>query len=302
MKNSIKLSSLTIDSNSTIFDAMTVINKNGQGICFAMSHSVVVGVLTDGDIRRALLSGYNLESPIDNVMKKEFASLPVNSDYKKIQECLAKHKIIPVLNKERNLVDYASLERYHQIPLVQPLFDGNELEYITDCITSGWISSQGKYINGFENAFAEYVGSKYALAVSNGTVALHLGLVALDVKPDDEIIVPTLTFAAPVNAILYCGASPVFVDVDLETLTVNIDEISRQITKKTRAILLVHLYGRPSNMDEILDIAKKNNLMIIEDCAEAFGSYYRDKHVGTFGDVGTFSFFGNKTLTTGEGG
>jgi len=199
------------------------------------------------------------------------------------------------------LADYASLERYHQIPLVQPVFDGNELEYITDCISSGWISSQGKYINSFENAFAEYVGSKYALAVSNGTVALHLGLVALGVKPEDEIIVPTLTFAAPVNAILYCGATPVFVDVDLETLTVSIDEISRQITSKTRAILLVHLYGRPANMDEILDIANKNNLLIIEDCAEAFGSYYKDKHVGTFGNIGTFSFLATRLLRRVKG-
>jgi perosamine synthetase len=185
---------------------------------------------------------------------------------------------------------------------MQPLLNGNELAYVSDCINTGWISSQGAYVRRFEKEFATYCGAEYAVAVSNGTVALHLALVALGIKEGDEVLVPDLTFAASINAIIYTGAIPVIVDVDKTTWTISLEDIEKNITSKTRAIMPVHLYGHPCRMDEIMDIAKKHNLLIIEDAAEAIGAKYKNKHVGVFGDASTFSFFGNKTITTGEGG
>jgi perosamine synthetase len=187
-------------------------------------------------------------------------------------------------------------------PVYKPYLLGNEKKYVNDCIDSSWISSKGKYINEFENEFAKYIDIKYSASVCNGTVALHLALMALDIKPDDEIIVPTLTYIASVNAISYVGAKPVFVDSLKTTWQLDPQDVIKKITAKTKAIMVVHLYGHPCDMDALCKIAKDNNLYIIEDCAEAIGSKHKNKHVGTFGDIATFSFFGNKTITTGEGG
>ena len=190
----------------------------------------------------------------------------------------------------------------YKIPVYQPMLKGNEKKYVLDCLDSTWISSKGKYISRFEKHFSEYLQVQYTTAVSNGTVALHLALEALAIGKDDEVIVPTLTYIASANAIKYTGATPVFVDSLKESWQMDPDAIRKAITPKTKAILVVHLYGHPCDMDEILSIAKKHNLYVIEDCAEAFGSMYKDRYVGTFGDISTFSFFGNKTITTGEGG
>ncbi len=189
-----------------------------------------------------------------------------------------------------------------KIPVYQPKLAGNEKKYVDECLESTWISSKGKFVSLFEEQFAEYIGAKYATAVSNGTVGLHLALIALGIQPGDEIIVPTLTYIASVNAIHYMGAKPVFVDSDPHTWQLDPEDVQRKITPKTKAIMVVHLYGHPCDMDAIMVLARKHNLLVIEDCAEAFGSYYKDKHVGTFGDISVFSFFGNKTITTGEGG
>lgn len=281
---------------------MEVIGRNGQGVSFITDGDVLCGVITDGDIRRALLDGHPLDEKIQTVIRQDYVSLPFNSSLKEIQEALANYKLVPIIDAKRNLVDYASINRYHQIPLTQPVFDGNELEYVTDCIKSGWISSQGTYVNKFEIAFGGYVENPNCLAVSNGTVALHLALATLCIGPGDEVILPNLTFAAPANAILYQGATPVLCEVDKKTLTLDLNILKRLITPKTRAIIPVHLYGYPVEMDALVQLASKNKIFIIEDCAEAFGTKYKDKHVGSFGDIGTFSFFGNKTITTGEGG
>jgi len=189
-----------------------------------------------------------------------------------------------------------------QIPVYQPYFHGNEKLYVNQCLDSSWISSKGKFIGEFEEKFAHYVGAPHATSVCNGTVALHLALLALDIQPGDEIIVPTLTYVASVNTILQVGAKPVFVDSLADTWQIDPADVQRKITPKTRAVMAVHLYGHPCDMQLLMDICKEHNLFLIEDCAEAFGTYYRDQHVGTFGDIATFSFFGNKTLTTGEGG
>jgi len=188
------------------------------------------------------------------------------------------------------------------IPVYQPSLNGNEKKYVVDCLDSTWISSKGKYVNEFENKFAQYVGVKHAASVSNGTVALHLALLALGIGECDEVIVPTLTYIASVNAIKYTGATPVFIDSEKDYWQIDVSEIEKLITSKTKAIMPVHLYGGVCDMGAIMKIAKKHNLFVIEDCAEAIGSKFGDKKVGSFGDIAAFSFFGNKTITTGEGG
>ena len=189
-----------------------------------------------------------------------------------------------------------------KIPVYQPSLNGNEKKYVNECLDSTWISSKGKFITEFEQAFAGYVGGTYATTVSNGTVAIHLALLALGIGPGDEVIVPTLTYIASVNAIAYTGATPVFVDSLLDTWQMDPEDARRKITPRTKAVMAVHLYGHPCDMDALQQLCQENDLFLIEDCAEAIGSLYKGRHVGTFGDIATFSFFGNKTITTGEGG
>lgn len=190
----------------------------------------------------------------------------------------------------------------NKIPVYQPSLIGKEKEYVMDCMDSSWISSKGEYVKKFEEEFAKFIGTKYATAVTNGTVALHLALLALGIGPGDEVIVPTLTYIASVNAIMYVGATPVLVDSVRETWQMDAEDVRRKITNKTKAVIVVHLYGHPCDMDAITAICKENNLFLVEDCAEAIGSEYKDRKIGTFGDIACFSFFGNKTMTTGEGG
>lgn len=190
----------------------------------------------------------------------------------------------------------------NKIPVYQPSLGGKEREYVMDCLDSTWISSKGKYISEFECKFSEFTGVKHATTVSNGTVALHLALVALGIGPGDEVIVPTLTYIASVNAIAYTGAKPVFVDSERETWQMDSHDVAQKITPRTKAIMAVHLYGHPCDMDSLVSLSKQHGIFLIEDCAEAFGTQYKGKHVGGFGDIGTYSFFGNKTITTGEGG
>jgi len=187
-------------------------------------------------------------------------------------------------------------------PVYQPSLAGNEKKYVRECLDSTWISSKGRFIAEFENAFAAFTGIPHAAAVCNGTVALHVALLALGVGPGDEVVVPSLTYIASVNAIRYTGAVPVFADVRPDTWQLDPDEVEKCIGPRTRAIMAVHLYGHPCEMDKLTDLASRKNLFLVEDCAEAFGSRYRGAHVGRSGHVSTFSFFGNKTITTGEGG
>lgn len=190
----------------------------------------------------------------------------------------------------------------YKYPVYQPSLGKKERENVLECLDSTWISSKGKFINKFENSFSEFTGIKHAATVSNGTVAIHVALLALGIGENDEVIVPSFTYIASVNAIKYTGAKPIFIDSDIKTWQIDPTKIEEKITNKTKAIMAVHLYGLPCEMDKILSITNKYKLFVVEDCAEAFGSLYKGKHVGTFGDISTFSFFGNKTITTGEGG
>ncbi len=189
-----------------------------------------------------------------------------------------------------------------KFPVYQPSLTGNEKKYVNECLDSTWISSKGKFITEFEQKFAQFIDIKHAATVSNGTVALHLALLALGIGEGDEVIVPTLTYIASVNAIAYTGAIPVFVDSLIDTWQIDPADVKKKITPKTKAVMAVHLYGHPCDMEALAAIAKEHSIFLIEDCAEALGTLYKGKHVGAFGNISTFSFFGNKTITTGEGG
>ncbi len=193
-------------------------------------------------------------------------------------------------------------KKMERISVAQPMLAGNERKYVMDCLDSTWISSTGKYIPAFEKAFADFCKVKHAVAVNNGTTALHLALVALGLQPGDEVIVPTVTYIATANAVRYCGAIPVLADVSIGTLNLDPADIERKITPRTKAIIPVHLYGHPAEMHSILAIARKHGMKVVEDAAEAHGAAVNGEIVGGLGDCATFSFFGNKIITTGEGG
>lgn len=206
-----------------------------------------------------------------------------------------------------------------EIPLSIPAIEGNEWKYIKKCLDTGWVSYAGGYVTKFEEKIAKYIGTKYAIATINGTAALHISLVGCDIQPGEEVIVPTLTFIAPVNTVKYCGAEPVFMDCDPETLCINTEKVIAFIKNNTlqkkdgftynkmsgrriKAIIPVHIFGHPVDMDSLIDICAVHNIDIIEDATESLGSEYKDKKTGSFGKVGCLSFNGNKIITTGGGG
>ncbi|MGA7813226.1 DegT/DnrJ/EryC1/StrS family aminotransferase, partial [Caballeronia sp.] len=189
-----------------------------------------------------------------------------------------------------------------RISVAQPVLNGNERKYVLDCLDTNWISSVGKYIGAFEEAFSKFCGVEHAIATNNGTTALHLALVALDLQAGDEVIIPTVTYIATANAVRYCGATPVLVDVHAETMNIDPADIERKITSKTKGIIPVHLYGHPAEMETINAIARRHKLWVVEDAAEAHGAEVNGRKVGSMGTCATFSFFGNKIVTTGEGG
>ena len=193
-------------------------------------------------------------------------------------------------------------ENMTMIPVNEPVLDGNERKYLNECIDTGWISSEGPFIREFEKLFAARVGRKHGIAVCNGSAALDAALAALDLMPGDEVIMPTFTIISCASAISRLGAIPVLVDCEPDTWNMDVSAVESKITPKTRAIMVVHLYGLPVNMDPLLDIAKRHKLIVIEDAAEMIGQTYRDRPCGSFGELSTFSFYPNKHVTTGEGG
>jgi perosamine synthetase len=188
------------------------------------------------------------------------------------------------------------------IPVCKPWLPGNEKKYVDEAVDTNWISSSGKFIDQFEEKFAAFCGSQYGVSCSSGLGALHLACAAIGLKKGDEVIVPTFTMAATINAVIFTGATPVFVDADKETWCMDVTKISEKITDNTKAIIPVHVYGHACDMDIIMDLASKHNLKVIEDAAEAHGGEYKGKKCGSIGDIGCFSFYANKILTTGEGG
>lgn len=190
----------------------------------------------------------------------------------------------------------------YSIKLAEPVFSGNETIYFKECLDSKRVSGGGRFVKEFEEGVARFCGTVYGTSVANGTVALHLALMSLGIGNGDEVLVPDFSFISSINAILHAGAEPVIVDVDKNTWCIDSQKIKDKITPKTKAIIIVHIFGHPADMDPILEIAKQYNIKIIEDAAEALGAEYKGRRVGGIGDVGTFSFYGNKVITTGEGG
>ncbi|GIU70245.1 MAG: GDP-perosamine synthase [Candidatus Woesearchaeota archaeon] len=188
------------------------------------------------------------------------------------------------------------------IPVNEPLFNGKEKEYLNECIETGWVGSDGPFVRKFEENMASYIGRRYAVAVTNGTAALELAVVALGIGPRDEVILPAFTIISCAQAIVKAGAKPVLVDSDYYTFNMKVEDIEKKITPMTKAIMIVHIFGLPVDMDPILELAKKYNLKIIEDAAEMHGQTYNGKKCGSFGDISIFSFYPNKHITTGEGG
>ena len=295
---------LTCNVDSTLIDAWKTINENTKGSVFITdSKNKLLGVLTDGDIRRFLISGGKLEIGLIEVMNKDFSFGKEDESYKELLSKLNQRvKILPIVTKNFELVDFVEYRADLYMPVAMPDLKGNEFNYLTDAFLSTWISSSGEYIRRFEAGFAEFCDMEHGVAVSNGTVALHLALETLGIGQGDEVIIPDLTFAATANAVLHANATPVIVDVNEKDWTISPQEISKALTSKTKAIIPVHVYGQPCDMDAIMQIAKQNNLFVIEDCAEAHGALYKGRKVGSFGDISCFSFFGNKVITTGEGG
>jgi perosamine synthetase len=299
-----ELETLLIDDGASIRDVLRTIDANGRGLALVVdADRSLRGIITDGDARRGLLRGLSLEEGAGACLNREFVAAPEGASREELLKLMDyRIRCVPILDSRRRPVDFVALEQIYQVPVAEPQLAGRELEYVTECITTNWISSQGKYVDRFEREFAVFVGTRYALATSSGTTALHLALAALGLGPGDEVIVPDLTFIATANAVAYCGATAVLADVDPVTWTLSPSAVESVVTERTKGILPVHLYGHPADMAPLRGIAERHGLFLLEDCAEALGARYRGEMVGQIGEAGCFSFYGNKTLTTGEGG
>ena len=273
------LKKLISSSEFSLFKILEVINESGLGITFCVDKNErFVGTLSDGDIRRAILAGVPLTTQAFEILNRQSESFKQILEKCHNPEMLSKLKqesvcahykssaielmnlvnervtIIPLLNDERKIVDYFEYKANFKIPIANSILSGQEVSNVLECLETNWISSQGKFILQFEELFCKYIGSKYAVSVMNGTAALSLALAALDIGVGDEVIVPDLTFAATINSVLQVGAKPVIVDVNLDDWCISSVEIKKAITKKTKGIIPVHLYGYPCNMDEILEV------------------------------------------------
>jgi len=303
LKNTI-IKNISINENATIQDAMQAIGKGQIGSSFVSSKSnKFKRLLTNDDIRRALLDGHGLRSCIDVIPFHEPIFVNVKVSMEKINSLFSDDiRIIPVVDDDHYVIDYHLYDKRRHIVVAKPLLDDDELQLVTECIVTGWVSSGGPFVNKFEKLMAESCDSKHAVSCSSATTALHLVLLSCGIGEGDEVIIPSLTFIATANAVTYTGAKPIFVDSESLTWNINPDKISEAITPKTKAIIPVHLYGHPADMDMINKIAHEHNLIVIEDAAEAQGATYKGKPVGSLSDAAVFSFFGNKIITTGEGG
>ncbi len=299
-----KIKDLCVSEKDTLETVGKLHQINALGLAFIIDKKgCLLGTLSDGDFRRSILSGASLDDIVINYMNSSPFSMPDNTSLAELAHLVVKYKVIPLINSEGILVDYFSKEHLSGIPVSQPKLNGNEFKYVSDCLETNWISSQGKYVEQFESLLNEYVGAADTLAVSNGTVALQLALSTLGIGPGDEVIIPTLTFGATANSVLAVGATPHFIDINFNDLNLDIDKVIASITSNTKAIIAVDLYGIPFRMKELKSkLAHRQDIYLIQDCAESLGAYESGLHTGSYADVCTFSFFANKIITTGEGG
>ncbi len=295
---------LVTGPQTTLRETMERLDRTGEGTCFVVDdHGVLLGSVTDGDLRRALLRDASLDDPVSEAMHRTPRSAPATADDRELLRFFSSGVThLPLLDERGVVVDVARPERLRRIPLLEPSLGAEELANLATCIESSWISSVGPFVAEFEDAIATRVGLGHALATSSGTTALHLALAGLGIGPGDEVVVPSFTFMATVNAVLHAGATPVVVDVEPGTWTIDPEAVLRALTPRTRAIVPVHIYGMGCDMALLRDIADAHGLLIVEDAAEALGGTLDGEPLGSFGDASTFSFFGNKIISTGEGG
>ena len=300
-----QISNISVRATGTLREVVQVIDKGNLGTALLIDPETetFVGVVTDGDVRRAFLGEYDLETPVSMISRPESVRASVGTPISEISSLFSDAvRVIPLLDASNKVVDLAVFDKRIHLPVAEPSLSEKELRYVNECVLTGWVSSGGKFVRRFEETFANFCGVKHGIATSNGTSALHLALLACNIGPEDEVIVPSLTFIATANAVSYTGATPVFVDSECETWNIDPSCIEQAITSKTRAVIPVHIYGHSAHMGPILEIAGRYGLSVIEDAAEAHGALYKDSKVGSLGDLGIFSFFGNKIITTGEGG
>ena len=300
-----KIKKITVDSTGTIREVLQAIDRGALGVALLveLGSEEFVGLVTDGDVRRALLKGFGLKSSASRIDHPETITATVDMSMDEMSVMFSKPiRVLPVLDSDSRVVDLAIFDTRVYFPVAEPRFGDAELRYVSECVLTGWVSSAGKFVKKFEDLFAAFCGTKFAVTTTNGTTALHLSMLALGIGPGDEVIVPSLTFISTANAVTFTGAKPVFIDSEPYTWNIDPVGIEKAITSRTKAIIPVHLYGHPADMDPILEIANKYGLAVVEDAAEAHGALYKDKKVGSLGKIGMFSFFGNKIITTGEGG
>lgn len=302
MKN--KAVELSISAAATIRDAMKLLDITAKGIALIVSRDgKLLGAATDGDIRRALLAGGKLTDPVTSVMNKKPVTMPAGSDADTILETMLKKSIkqIPLTDSRGRVKDVSLLSELKSIPLSSPDITHFEVDTINKVLSTPYLSIGPKVVE-FEKKIAAYVGTKHAVAVNSGTSALHLCVRALGIKDGDEIITTPFSFIASANCALYERARPVFADIDEKTLCIDPSKIESRITPRTKAILPVHVFGYPCDMDKIMRIARKHKLAVIEDSCESLGTDYKRKMTGAIGDAGAFAFYPNKQITTAEGG
>jgi perosamine synthetase len=295
---------MSVSQQATVRQAMLAIEAGGLGTALLIDDAgCFAALLTDGDVRRALLNGVGLEAPIGSLGTAEAVTASVDLPPTQLRALFDERvRLIPLLDADRRVVDVATFDQRTHIPVSQPVLGERELVYVSECVLTGWVSSTGRFVTRFEKLFAEFCSVPHAVATSNGTTALHLAMLGLDIGPGDEVIVPSLSFIASANAVKYVGATPVFVDSEPVTWNMDVAAVAAAITPRTKAIMAVHLYGHPADVVALRVLCDTHGLALIEDAAEAHGATVNGQRVGSFGDVSTFSFFGNKIVTTGEGG
>ena len=300
-----KLIDVVIDSGASVIEAMIKINEICEPLLVLVdSNFKLNGVITDGDIRRYLINGGSINDTVINAANTNFKYANINHSkedmvgFLKEQDGISK---LPIVDETNTLVGLYGSEIEDYIPIYDLDLSGNEQKYVIDAVNSTFISSVGKYIDLFESSFSKYTGLLNSTTVSNGTVALELAMACIPLGKDDHIVLPDVTFVSPINAAIRTGASISLIDCDSERPVPSVQSYLNAIEENTKAVVVVHLYGYPFDVKELRDLLP-DEIFIIEDCAEAFGSYYHNLHVGHFSDFATFSFFGNKTISTGEGG
>ncbi|HEY4168801.1 MAG TPA: DegT/DnrJ/EryC1/StrS family aminotransferase [Reyranella sp.] len=281
------------DSSESPLAAIEKCLDNGIGACLVVDGRRYLGRVSLDELGRAALAGAMLAPTLGQHLR-ELGHHRSNASPTDILQ--------PDLDPAGNLIGITVDRSAQCVQIARPDMSHREFRAVLDAFLSSWISSKGPYVEKFEEGFARFAGARHGIAVSNGTVALHLALAALGIGPGDEVIVPDLTFAATINAVLYCGATPVIVDVDERTWCLSLATVEAAFTSRTRAIIPVHLYGRPAEMGPICAFAARHGIAVVEDCAEAPGARYAGRPVGQFGDISCFSFYANKIITTGEGG